>query len=190
MDSDAQEMEEISSENEEHLIKEAHKDKEFNSIKLEDFEKINTSICKLEGNGIQGMGFFCEIPDPEIKDKNIKVLLTCYHVVKIKEVDKIRYYNHSNKWKEIYLNEKGIKRRYWYNEGEDMDYTCIELLEKDEITDYYFLGIDKNIKCNNYTEENLKDKRIYIFKKGEESSGKIILIDKTKIKYTNETESG
>ena len=136
------------------------------------------------------MGFFCIIPDPEIKDKKIKVLLTCYHVVNIKEVDKIIYINHSNKIKRIDLNEKDIKRRYWYNEEFDMDYTCIELLEKDEITDYYFLNIDQNIEFNNYTKENLKDKIVYIFKKGEESTGKIIKIDKTKIIYTNETKDG
>ena len=49
MDWYGEEMEDIfiSSENEDHsFTKEIHKDKELNSIKFKDFEKINTSICK------------------------------------------------------------------------------------------------------------------------------------------------
>lgn len=171
------------------IINEASKYKELKSIKGEDLENISKKIFDIKIGNSNGIGFFCKIPDPDIinNPNNIKVLLTCYHVIKIKEIDTIKY-QFLNIEKEINLKEK--ERRIWYNEKEDYDYTCIEILEKDKIDENDCLNIDKNISLNNYTKDNLLNKVVYIFKAKEVSIGNIKTIKEMNLIYNNDTKSG
>ena len=112
-------------------------------IKSEEIPKIHGTICKFDkfyGPKI-GTGFYLKIP---YKEKYIKALLTCNHVLKIgKNISTIYYYQGNNR-KNLDLKV----RKKWQNESNNLDYTCIQILEKDNIKN--FLEIDKNILNGNY----------------------------------------
>ena len=171
------------------FTKEASKYKEIKSIKEEDFEKISKKICDIKIDNINGIGFFCQIPDPDNKNytiaNNIKVLFTCYHVANLKEINTIKY-KFLTQEKEINVKEK--ERRKWYSK--DYDYSCIEILEKDKIDENDCLNIDENIEFDNYTKENLLDKVVYIFKTREVSIGNIKYIHTINLIYNNDTKEG
>lgn len=171
------------------FVNEASKYKEIKSIKEEDLEKISKKICDIKIGNINGIGFFCKIPDPDHKNNNItnniKVLFTCYHVAKIKEINTIKF-KFLTQEKEINVKEK--ERRKWYLEA--YDYSCIEILEKDKIDENDCLNIDENIEFDNYTKENLLNKVVYIFKTREVSIGNIKYISQMNLIYNNDTQDG
>ena len=112
-------------------------------IKSEEIPKIHGTICKFDKFYCPniGTGFYLKIP---YKEKYIKALLTCNHVLKIgKNISTIYYYQGNNRKN---LDLKGRKK--WQSESNNLDYTCIQILEKDNIKN--FLEIDKNILNGNY----------------------------------------
>ena len=149
------------------------------------FENNLKAICYIESGSKKGSGFFCMIPDPEEKNKRIKVLLTCYHVVNTKETDKI-YYNLINQEKK----ELSIRnRRKWSDQK--IDYTCIQLLEEDSINNY--LNIDENLLNNKNAENNLINKIVLIYTRFEleqMSFGTIEKFIEYDLLYTNDTLNG
>ena len=124
-------------------------------IKSEEIPKIHGTICKFDkfyGPNI-GTGFYLKIP---YKEKYIMALLTCNHVLKIGEnISTIYYYQGNNKKN---LDLKGRKK--WESESNNLDYTCIQILEKDNIKN--FLEIDKNILNGNYFSSK-KNRLIQIY---------------------------
>ena len=157
--------------------------KTFNYEVLKNLNK--NAICELELGNIKGTGFFCKIPSPQNKNENIIVLLTCYHVLPLNkyEISQI-FYHIENEDKKV-LNLKNRKK--WRDE--ELDYTCIEILEEDNITNY--LNIDENIIQDNYPIKELQKKAIYIFNsKLEFSVGNIIKIWNNLLHYDSDTTYG
>ena len=96
-------------------------------------------ICKINNKNGKGTGFFCSIPS---KDKNIKVMITCNHVINeeiIKENNNLLItLNDDKESKKINLGyNKKIYTSIKY------DTTIIEIKEDDNINDY--IELDKNI---------------------------------------------
>jgi len=114
---------------------------------IDEYKEINdiakNSLFKIyNDNGVEGTGFYCEIPDPENEDKNIVVMFTCNHVFPINKNNLNNYKN--IKYKQI--NEENVQslnledgRRIWVNK--EIDYTCIEIFPMTNI----FFGFNKEI---------------------------------------------
>ena len=124
-------------------------------------EKARNATCQiLLNDGNYGSGFFCRIPYKKNDNLLLNVLLTCEHVltqgiifsdniIKIKVYDTVKNISLKN-------------RKKWSNK--EMDYSCIEILEEDEINDFY--NLDDIILKKNYTNElsiNNKMNHIYVF---------------------------
>ena len=123
--------------------------------------KMEKAICKINYLNPQnyegtGTGFFCEIDNKSIPIK--KALFTNYHVLNESNSKEIVNFDIINtvitdqkyiieyKGKEIKVND-GRKKIY----NKDLDYTCIEIYDTDDITDFFqidyqFLNSSK-IKC-------------------------------------------
>ena len=138
-------------------------------------EKARNATCQiLLNDGNYGSGFFCRIPYTKNDNLLLNVLLTCEHVLK----QDIIFSDNEIKIK-VYDTVKNIplkNRKKWSNKK--MDYSCIEILEEDEINDFY--NLDDIILNKNYTNEmyiNNKMNHIYVFgimqKKRGHSSGLI-----------------
>ena len=147
---------------------------------MERYKKKISATCKiLSGN--KGTGFFCEI---KVNNKLMKVLFTNNHVINNLNSDiKIE---HNRKKKIIKLNN-----RFKYT-NEELDYTCIEILEEDGFNNYF--KIDKNINNNNPYEEYKYDEFVMIqYPGGDDVSfaeGYINDIKNENILYTMNTEFG
>ena len=153
------------------------------------------SICKISyekviDNEIQkgkGTGFFCEIDNNPIK----YALFTNNHVlnetdIKLGNIINIEYYNNNS-----YIKKKieiNGKRKVFTNK--DLDYTCIELNELDDIKNYFTLD---PILFNN--KNSLKNSDIFIlqYPLGNElsfSCGKILSLEKNIITHSASTREG
>ena len=100
-------------------------------------KKINAT-CKLITG--KGTGFFCEL---ELQNYTMNVLLTCNHVLTknlIKNNSTITF-KHQDTIKNLNINEKRFVCT-----NEELDYTCIQILNEDKLDDYF--QIDTNINQN------------------------------------------
>ena len=160
--------------------------KSIKKSEIEELFKKEDSICKINGKSekIKSMGFFLNINNEDIPFK--KCLITNNHIldksdIKINSKINIEYQNIQ---KEIEINKN---RKVFTNK--DLDYTCIEIFDEDNIKQYF--EIDENIKdINSY-----KDKEIFIlqYKNDDELSfsyGKIISIENNKIKHSSSIKEG
>lgn len=120
----------------------------------------NYFSCKIILDNINyGTGFFAKIFSPIKNNKIIKVLFTCYHVLRkqfLNSHNVIINIEFNNEKKNIFLKNKN--RLIWLNEN--LDYTCIEILDEDNIKE--FLKIDFEIYEENYNV-NLKNEEIILF---------------------------
>jgi len=122
-------------------------------------QKGNYFSCKIILDNINyGTGFFAKILSPFDNNKIIKVLFTCYHVLRKQFLNSHNVINleFNNEERKIFLKSKN--RLIWLNEN--LDYTCIEILDEDNIKE--FLKIDFEIYEENYNE-NLKKEEIILF---------------------------
>ena len=164
----------------------------FSITEINDLYKYKSCLCKIkyktqDNPDSFGTGFFCEINDDNIPFK--KALFTNNHILDDNsiQVNKVIEFDYLNKPKNIKITGK---RRAFTNE--ELDYTCIEILDKDKINNYF--NIDKS-----YFEQinKLKDLLIIVMQYpfGEELSidkGAIIDIDvqNKNIKHNAPTEHG
>jgi len=145
-------------------------------------------ICKIKMKGEVGTGFFCKIP---FKNETIKVLMTNYHVLGDKELNKSKNLNLLiNDDKDILIIDLNIKRNKYFNE--DYDITIIELKDEDKIK--YYLELDDNLFQDN-SEIIYIDRSIYIpqYPKGKNayvSYGLLNDIDKYNIMHRCSTDNG
>ena len=152
-------------------------------------------MCKIKSkkiiNGIlkdiDGTGFFLEINMEDILFK--KCLLTNNHILNESDIklDREIKLEYRNEKKRIKITEN---RRVYTNE--ELDYTCIEIFDKDNIKEYF--KIDENLIENSI--EDYKNNEIFIlqYPKGNEisfSSGIILDIkDNNKIIHNSSTNNG
>ena len=145
-------------------------------------KKLNATCKILNSNGTsKGTGFFCEI---KLNNKLTKVLFTNNHVlndynsnIKIEYDRKIRVLKKEN--------------RFFYT-NEDLDYSCIEILDSDNFNNYF--KVDKNINNNNPEEEYKYDQLVIIQFPGGNTvkfgEGYINKINKESIIYSIMSEGG
>jgi hypothetical protein len=134
----------------EYRIEEGEIKGSINYITIKKTEKIirqlKTSICKISGNKI-GTGFFCKI---QYCGEKIKVLFINYHFLNydsIKNGKKIKIF-YQDKEKIIEITDK---RKFWTNT--QYDFTCIEILNSDNIEDFFQIEDFKSE--NNYNNEDI-----------------------------------
>ena len=133
-------------------------DKEIKEFLL---KKSNLATCKIvseseNGEPLHGTGFFCKIP---LEGKIMKVLFTNNHIlnknsIKEGEIIKCRYKNEIKKFE--------IKNRKCFT-NEELDYTCIEILNEDKIEDFFEI---ENENSNNPKEYNGEDIALPQYPKG------------------------
>ena len=108
-------------------------------------------------NDSYGSGCFCKIPYTNNNNIYLNVLLTCNHVLTKSVVE-------SDGNIEIKVNDNikilSLKNRKKWCNGE-LNYSCIEIIDDDEIDDFY--QIDYIILKKDYKNELYKDKNIIIF---------------------------
>ena len=182
----------IRKENKECVIK--GRNEPINKKEIEELFKKENAMCKIKSkkliNGnledIDGTGFFLEINMKDILFK--KCLITNNHVLNENDIklNKEIILEYKNKIKKIKIKEN---RKVYTNE--ELDYTCIEILDKDNIKEYF--KIDENLI--EYSIETYKNKDILIlqYPKGNEisfSSGKILGIKDNKILHNSSTNKG
>ena len=145
-------------------------------------KKLNATCKILNSNGTsKGTGFFCEI---KLNNKLKKVLFTNNHVLNNYNSDiKIEYDRDIIKLKK--------ENRFFYT-NEDLDYSCIEILDSDNFNNYF--KVDKNINNNNPEEEYKYDQLVIIQYPGgnipEFGEGYINTINKESIIYSIMSECG
>ena len=118
-------------------------------------EKSKESTCKISNEISYGSGFFCRIPYTENENSYINVLLTCEHVLtkdivlsNDKDIDILI----NNQPKIITLKKT---RKKWSNP--ELDYSCIEIKEEDNIDNDFYQLDDIFLKKDYNKEEFLKD---------------------------------
>ena len=107
-------------------------------------KKGENSTCKIITKTQKGTGFFCNIP---FINKNVKVLFTSYNILdqKLLQYGNTIKLAYKNKMKKIQLTND---RMICYNSK--LDYSCIEILKKDKIEDFFEIEYEK---YENYDDE-------------------------------------
>ena len=164
----------------------------INKREIDELFKKEKAMCKIKSKklinnkleDINGTGFFLKINMKEFK----KCLLTNNHVLNENDIkiNKEIIIEYKNKLKRIEITSN---RRVYTNK--ELDYTCIEISEKDNIEGYF--KIDENII--EYSIDKYKNKEIFIlqYPKGKElsfSSGIILGIKNNKIMHNSSTYEG
>ena len=161
--------------NEDNIIVNAYK------IKGIMFSEIEKCICKIIRKTKTGTGFFCEVPE-----KNLKLLITNNHVIDelyLEKGNKISYMISENE-NEIY-NEIDLEKERYKLTNKEFDFTIIEILKEDNITNF--------LKMNN-TQYNIEDEIFsYQYAGGVQlgfSFGKILEKENSLLKYDVGTKGG
>ena len=177
-----------------------NKEGPVNKNEIIELFKMETSMCKIyfestENNQLKigkGTGFFCEIDDENIPIKY--GLFTNNHILNESRIEVGSFINTKifDKKNNEYINKefKITKERKTIT-NKELDYTCIELFEKDGIKDFFkidkdALNVDKNL---------LKENEIFILQFLEEneisfSMGKILSVRDIKLIYNASTKEG
>ena len=112
--------------------------------------KAKKAICEINLPNGYGSGFFCKIPYTEDNNQLIPALITCNHVLS-KDLIKTNNINIilNGQTKTLSLN----KRKIWTDEK--IDFTCIEIKEKEDNI-YTFFNLDDNVFTNElYLNQNV-----------------------------------
>jgi len=149
---------------------------------LINFETVNDG--KKKNNGL-GTGFFCNLKDSYFPFQ--KALFTNNHILNKESIAS------GEKIKIIYEQKSIIiemteKRNKFTNEK--LDYTCIEIFDEDEITNFF--DIDTSVINN---KNSLEDEEIFVLQYNETqnlkfSSGRIIHINNSKMVHSAVTSRG
>ena len=135
------------------LLQEVKQNEEDKYVDPEKLLKNQKSIYNIKSKNKNGIGFFCKIPDPDKNDNIIEVLFSCYHVIEIEVVNEISIAS-DKEVKNINLNDG---RRKWWDK--EIDYVCIEILEKDSISN--FLTVFQDINDKKYQNEYIEKQLLY-----------------------------
>ena len=144
-------------------------------------QKAKNAICEIKLIKGFGSGFFCKIPFTEDNNHLIPVLITCNHVLSKDLIEK----NNINiiidgQAKTISLNQ----RKIWTDEK--IDFTCIEIKEKEDSIDNFFY-LDDNVLKNNHFNECYLNQNVIIyginFKNGNKFAFSNGIIKSIKVNY-------
>ena len=130
--------------------------------KIKEFllKKSKVAKCKIisEENGkpLYGTGFFCKIP---LEGKIMKVLFINNHILNKNSINEGEIIKCSYKDE---LKKFDIKNRLCFT-NEELDYTCIEILDEDKIEDFFEI---ENENSNNSKEYNGEDIALPQYPKG------------------------
>ena len=103
------------------------------------FSNIEKCVCKIIRKTKTGSGFFCEIPE-----KNIKLLITNNHVldkVYLEQGNKIAYMISENENEKFYEIDLEIDRYKLTNK--ENDFTIIEILKEDNVQHFLKINNEK-----------------------------------------------
>ena len=149
-------------------------------------QKAKRSICQINLEKGFGSGFFCKIPYNEDNNHLIPVLITCNHVLS-------KYLIKKNSINIILDGQTKIislkQRKIWTDEK--IDFTCIEIKEKQDKINSFF-----NLDDNVFTNDNYLNQNVIVYginKNGRKlafSNGKIKNIKDCNFAYTCNTYSG
>ena len=125
---------------------------------MEYLPKAMEAVCEINLSKGFGSGFFCKIPYTENNNLLLPVLITNNHVLSRELIN-------SNNDIKITINGKNKniplkQRKIWTNEK--MDFTCIEIKEKEDNIDTFY-NLDDNILKNNSSNEYYLNKNVIIF---------------------------
>jgi len=123
------------------------------------YYKGKNCICYIEKKNSHGTGFFCKIDLSELNLK-LECLITNYHVL---DKDYLKTENHiklliKDKSEEKIIKLKNKNRRIFFDDK--IDYACIELLEEDNIYDFFI--VDPRIYNKNYRHKIFEKETIVI----------------------------
>ena len=103
------------------------------------FSEIEKCICKIIRKTKTGTGFFCEVPE-----KNIKLLITNNHVIDevyLEKGNKISYMISGNE--EESYNEIDLEKDRFEMTDKALDFTIIEILKEDKIQNFLKINNDQ-----------------------------------------------
>ena len=139
--------------------------------------KAKSSICEINLPKGYGSGFFCKIPYTEDNNHLIPVLITCNHVL---SKDLIKKSNINiildGQNKTISLNQ----RKIWTDEI--IDFTCIEIKEKEDNINRFF-NLDDNI----FTNENYLNQKVLIYAINDTKNGRNLVFSNGIIKSSQDS---
>ena len=135
-------------------------------------QKAKSSTCEINLPKGFGSGFFCKIPYTEDNNHLIPVLITCNHVLS-KDLIKKNNINLilDGQTKTISLNQ----RKIWNDEK--IDFTCIEIKEKEDNI-YTFFNLDDNV----FTNEYYLNQNVFIYAINNTKNGRNLVFSNGKIK--------
>ena len=120
---------------------------------IEELYSYESAICKIKyGTSGPGIGFFCEINDDDIPFK--KALFTNNHILNEKSININKQIKFEYCKEEKIINISKVRKVLTKKE---LDYTCIEIFDTDNINKFF--KIDENI---NNDKNSLKNKDIFI----------------------------
>ena len=157
----------------------------YSNSKIDYLQKAIKAVCEIKLLNRFGAGFFCKIPYTEDENLFLPILITNDHVLSKELIN-------SKNDIEIFINGEtkniSIKQRKIWNDKE-MDFTCIEIKEKEDNI-HTFFNLDDNILDNNFDNKCYLNKNIIIFginkneKNVEFSNGLIIKNEECFFSYT------
>ena len=126
-------------------------------LMLKYLSKAKKAICEIVLPRGFGSGFFCKIPYTEDNNHFMPVLITCYHVLTRELIKKGNI--------EIIIDKEPktislVKRKIWIDS--EMDFTCIEIKEKEDNIDTFF-NLDENVINFNYTNDFYKNQKVLVY---------------------------
>ena len=128
------------------------------STMIEFLQKAKKAVCEIKLSKGFGSGFFCKIPYTENDNLLLPVLITNDHVLS-KEI-----LTSKNDIKIIINGETKIlslKQRKIWNDKE-MDFTCIEIKEKEDNI-HTFFNLDDNVLDNNSDNNYYLNKNVIVY---------------------------
>ena len=155
-------------------------------------EQMKFSVCKIYKIGTNGTGFLCNLPYNSVKKP---FLITNHHVLNEKDIEinkKIKIsFNNDKIYNYLLIDQSRITLT-----NKDLDFTIIEIKNRDNINLNNILELDENINIGEeYITEKYTNESIYTlhYPKGENivaSFGLIKEININKIKHSCCTEKG
>ena len=132
-------------------------------------EQMKKAICKIRIDQMQGTGFFCKIPFPDLNHM-LGVLITNNHIINRDLLNKEDATISIGIKEETDYKVLNLNNRIKYS-NEEFNITIIEINDDDKINNYNFLELDealiKDIIMNSNINERMIDETIYIMQYAE-----------------------